>query len=176
MRENSFRQELLQQAKALVFNNGSDAAALAFRGAGSGGDGEGAGLEGLDLSALSSIHRMANGSVELKFIDRIKLIELLLNAGDDARRGAEGDGFIQALDRAALRLGGARDAGADKARDAVAHGAGRGGAARGCGEDEYAAGEIDLERERGAAGAECGFDGEDADADGGADGERNGGG
>lgn len=129
--ENSFRQELLQQAKALVFNNGSDAAALAFRGAG-----DGQSLQGLDLTALSSIHCMASGSVELKFIDRIKLIELLLAAGDDRRRGGEGDGFIQALDRAAQKLGG--EPGAGKERSG--------------GEDGYAAGELDLERERGASG------------------------
>ncbi|MCM1150091.1 MAG: hypothetical protein NC319_08445 [Butyricicoccus sp.] len=125
MRENGFRQELLRQARELVFNKGSDAALLAFR-----GDVGQAGLEGLDLSAVSSIHRMANGSVEMKFIDRIKLIELLLDAGDDRRRAEGGDGFIQALDRAAMRLG---------------------GETRQRGADEYAAGELDLARERRAA-------------------------
>lgn len=126
--ENDFRRELLRQARELVFNKGSDAALLAFR-----GDGGQPGLEGLDLSAVSSIHRMANGSVEMKFIDRIKLIELLLAAGDDNRRRAEcGDGFIQALDRAAMRLG---------------------GEARRQGPDEFAAGEFDLPRERRAADA-----------------------
>lgn len=126
MRENDFRQELLRAARRLAFNRGSDAALLAFR---DGGDA--AGLEGLDLSAVGSIHRAANGAVDVKFIDRIKLIELLLGASDDRPRGEAGDGFIQALDRAAMRLGG--DEGAAKAAD------------------EYAAGELDLARERRAA-------------------------
>lgn len=125
MKENDFRRELLRQARRLVFNKGSDAAALAFC-----GDGDRLGLEGLDLSAVSSIHIMANGSVELKFIDRIKLIELLLAAGDDRPRAEAGDGFIQALDRAAMRLGG----------DGAAKTA-----------DGYAAGELDLARERRSA-------------------------
>lgn len=154
MREKGFRQELLRQARELVFNRGSDAARLAFRG----GD-DLAGLEGLDLSAVSSIHRAANGAVDMKFIDRIKLIELLLNAADDGRRRAEpGDGFIQALDRAAMRLGGeARGEYAagefDIARERAA--ADAGGAARG----EYAAGEPDTARER--AGRAPGFGGGD---------------
>ncbi len=82
----------------------------------------------MDLSAVSSIHRAANGSVELKFIDKIKLIELLLAAGDDRPRAETGDGFIRALDRAAMRLG--AESGAAKAAD------------------DCAAGELDLERER----------------------------
>ena len=132
MRENEFRQEILRQARRLAFNKGSDAAALAFR-----GDGDEQGIGGLDLSAVSSIHRAANGAVDVKFIDRIKLIELLLAAGDDRRRADSGDGFIQALDRAAMRLGGESG-------------------------HEYAAGELDIARERSAAvagGAAPGADG-----------------
>ena len=102
MSESNFRQELLEQARALAFNTGADAAALAFRGKGLE---EPEALGGLDLTALSAIHRAANGAVDLKFIDRIKLIELLLDAGGEKRREMD-DGFIQALDRAAQRLGG----------------------------------------------------------------------
>ena len=101
MSENNFRQELLEQARQLVFNKGGDAAALAFFDAAS--EADTAEVRGMDLAALSSIHRMANGSVELKFIDRIKLIELLLSAGNEPKRAAS-DGFIEALDRAAQRL------------------------------------------------------------------------
>ncbi len=121
MRENEFRAETLRLARKLAFNKGSDAAALAFR-----GDGDELTLQGLDLCAVSSIHRAANGAVDVKFIDRIKLIELLLSAGDDRPRGDGDGGFIQAIDRAAMRLGG---------------------------EDryEFAAGELDIARERRAA-------------------------
>jgi len=104
---NDFRQELLARACQLAFSRGGDAAALAFR---DGWEKDDSGLEKLDLTALSSIHRMSNGSVELKFIDRIKLIELLLMSPGTG--GAqESDGFIQALDRAARRLGDSGDGG-----------------------------------------------------------------
>lgn len=103
MDKDNFRRELLEQARALMFNTGSDAAALAFKGGESMSEtGE---LQGLDLTALASIHRAANGAVDIKFIDRIKLLELLLSAEED-RAAPASDGFMQALDRAAQRLGG----------------------------------------------------------------------
>ena len=137
MNESIFRQELLRQARRLVFSSGADAAELAFRGAGDAIAQDARGVRDMDLSAVSSIHRMANGSVELKFIDRIKLIELLLAAEGGVKSAAgEGDGFIAALDRAAMRLGGAQ--------------AGTAGA------DPYAAGELDLEREAPLSGGAAG--------------------
>ena len=102
MSENIFRRELLEQARRLVFNKSADAAALAFS-----SEADTAQLRKMDLSALSSIRRMANGAVEIKFIDRIKLIELLLSAEGGTERKAS-DGFIEALDRAARRLGAER--------------------------------------------------------------------
>lgn len=118
---NNFRQELLEQAVRLAFNRGGDAAALAFRGAES--ETDAAEIKNMDLAAVSSIHTMANGSVELKFIDRIKLIELLLSAENEQKRAAS-DGFIEALDRAAQRLGGD---GAAAAGDVETEGAGADG-------------------------------------------------
>ena len=103
MSGNNFRLELLEQIRRLAFSSGADAAALVLRGeeSGSGTDA----LKNLDLASVSSIHTMANGSVELKFIDRIKLIEMLLAAEPEQKHTAS-DGFIEALDRAARRLAG----------------------------------------------------------------------
>lgn len=103
MSGNNFRQELLEQVRRLAFSTGADAAALVFRAAESETDPPA--LKNLDLAAVSSIHTLANGSVELKFIDRIKLIELLL-AAEGGQKQSASDGFIEALDRAAQRLGG----------------------------------------------------------------------
>ena len=94
------REKLLKEIWRLAFGKTNDAARLAFLG----GDTED--IAKLDLSALSGIHRMANGAVEVKMIDRVKLIELLLAAEEQS---GESDtlGFIRALDAAADRLDGA---------------------------------------------------------------------
>lgn len=112
MNKDNFRQEVLEQARQLMFNSSSDAVALAF---GSGESlPEAEELQGLDLTALASIHRAANGAVEIKFIDRIKLLELLLAAGEEKPESSS-DGFMQALDRAAQRLGGGENTAGGKA-------------------------------------------------------------
>lgn len=95
-----FQQELLEWARHLVLDKGTDAAALAFLG---GNTVDPKKLRKLDLASLSSIHIAANGSVELKFIDKIKLIELLLSTTQTLNQPAS-DAFINAIDRAAAKL------------------------------------------------------------------------
>ena len=108
MSDQNFRQELVQRAKQLLLDKGTDAAVLALRNADS--PLSPAQLRKLDLGSLSAIHTTANGSVELKFIDKIKLFELLLSAESEDKPAS--DGFIEAIDRAAMRLGkGAEDTG-----------------------------------------------------------------
>ena len=166
MSESNFRRELLEQARALVFNTGADAAALAFRGKGAD---ETEAPRDLDLTALASIHRAANGAVDLKFIDRIKLIELLLDAGRE-KRAEPADGFIQALDRAARRLGAEDAAGeaggyrSERARSRAAEGCtgGCGDGADGYGAGGYGAG--------GCTGRGVGLAAEDGADESGADG------
>ena len=99
MNEGDLRKTLIGEIRRLAFGGANDAVKLAFLP-------EDAldCLGGLDLTALRSLRRLSNGTVEIEFIDRIKLIELLLSAGQDVGNGGAGS-LIQALDRAAERLG-----------------------------------------------------------------------
>lgn len=96
----SSRERLLRELRRMAYGRANDAAKLAFL------DTEDAlaQIDALDLSALAGIHRLSNGTVELKFVDRIKLLELLM-AAEEAEAATDGAaGFVQALDRAAERL------------------------------------------------------------------------
>ena len=99
MNEGDLRKTLIEEIRRLAFGGANDAVKLAFLP-------EDAldCIDGLDLTALRSLRRLSNGTVEIEFIDRIKLIELLLSAGQDGENGGAGS-LIQALDRAAERLG-----------------------------------------------------------------------
>ena len=105
MNEGDLRKTLIEEIRRLAFGGANDAVKLAFLP-------EDAldCLGGLDLTALRSLRRLSNGTVEIEFIDRIKLIELLLSAGQDGENGGAGS-LIQALDRAAERLGGTGESG-----------------------------------------------------------------
>ena len=55
-------------------------------------------LEGMELDALTEFKRGANGVIELKFADRARLLERLLDAVD--RSGEEQvDRFLQAMEQ-----------------------------------------------------------------------------
>ena len=59
---------------------------------------EWSGLDGLDLDALTEFKRGSNGVIELKFADRARLLERLLDAVD--RSGEEQvDRFLQAMEQ-----------------------------------------------------------------------------
>lgn len=99
--EDKARETLLEEIRTLAFGRANDAVKLAFL-----KDEELERIDALDLSELSAVHRLANGTVELKMIDRIKLIELLLTARELENDGGDGgNGLLAALDRAAGRLG-----------------------------------------------------------------------
>lgn len=55
------------------------------------------GLEKLDLEALTEFKRGANGVIELKFADRAKLLERLLDAADHSGE-EQVDRFLQAME------------------------------------------------------------------------------
>ena len=60
-------------------------------------EGEREDLDRLNLDALTEFKRGANGVIELKFIDRVRLLELLLDASD--RSGEEQvDRFLRAME------------------------------------------------------------------------------
>ncbi len=54
------------------------------------------GLDGLDLDALTEFKRGSNGAVELKFADRGRLLERLLDAVDHSGE-EQVDRFLQAM-------------------------------------------------------------------------------
>ncbi|MBR1659345.1 MAG: hypothetical protein IJ705_03410 [Oscillospiraceae bacterium] len=94
------REEVLRRLRDLAFGKCNDAVKLAFYGK------EDLGRIGkLDLRCLAGIHT-TSGGFELKFVDRAKLIELLLAATEeksDPRDAAAG--LIAAIDGAAEKLG-----------------------------------------------------------------------
>ena len=89
--------ELLQRLAASTPN---DAVKLLFL------DGEELSLlDGLDLCLLTEMKRSANGTMEIKLVDRLDIIRELREL-QSAERSAEapGAGFYAALDKAASRL------------------------------------------------------------------------
>lgn len=96
----------LEKLEALVFSRSNDAVKLAFL-----GDGALERIDGLDLSALTELHRLSNGSMEMKFLDRIKLLELLAQARQGAPE-AKAAAICAAADRLPPRAGEAEPDGA----------------------------------------------------------------
>ena len=100
MNDENARAQALEKACRLAFGNNNDVVKLAFL---DGGDLSA--IDGLDLSALSGIHRLSNGSMELKLVDKARLIELILAATESAGGGGQGAaGLIGAINAAAERL------------------------------------------------------------------------
>lgn len=62
-------------------------------------------LDGLDLSLISEIKRNPNGTVEMKFVDKLAVLhELLELKKADEKQSGSGENFYAALDRAAQQL------------------------------------------------------------------------
>ena len=98
MRGENAEQLFMQKLEKLAFCRSNDAVKLAFL-----GEDALERIDGLDLSALTELHRLSNGTVEMKFIDRVKLLELL----KDVIRGSEEAGaadLVSAINSAADRL------------------------------------------------------------------------
>lgn len=92
------RDELFRQFSELALCQCNDVVKLAFL------DREDAlnaiNQDKLDLRCLASLHIAANGNIELKFLDRTKLIELLLSAAEDSS-DSTASSLIAALNNAA---------------------------------------------------------------------------
>ena len=99
MSEEISREAILRELMKLAFGKCNDAAKLAFL-----QKEDMARITKMDLSLLDGIHT-TSGGVDVRLLDRAKLIELLLSAteGDDGGRSA--GGLIAALNGAAGRLG-----------------------------------------------------------------------
>ena len=65
------RKSILERLEQIAFGNSNDAVKLAFTEGEQDDD-----LDRLDLTMLSEIKRTNNGTVEVKLIDRLKIIEL----------------------------------------------------------------------------------------------------
>ena len=62
-------------------------------------------IEGLDLSLLSEVKRSPNGTVELKFVDKLAVLRELGNMEKAAKAENEtGSSFYAALDKAAKNI------------------------------------------------------------------------
>ena len=81
------RQDVTRRLAELAFGRVNDCVRLALE--------EGADLDKLDLSLLSEVRRSEKGMVEVKLIDRLKVLEQLAQAaGEDDRELAS---FLQAV-------------------------------------------------------------------------------
>lgn len=93
------RQNVLERLAEIAFGNSNDVVKLAFADS----EQENELLDSLDLTMLAEIKHSHNGSVEVKLIDRLKVIELLLKELEDSQhekpQGAEA--LLLAMDRAA---------------------------------------------------------------------------
>ena len=80
----SERARLLSQMEKLARSRGNDAVKLAFL------DGERMEeLEGLDLAALTEFKRSGSGGVEIRLVDRVALLKLLVELSGTEEEKAE---------------------------------------------------------------------------------------
>ena len=98
MRKAKSEQMFLQKLQELAFSRSNDAVKLAFL-----GEDALQQIDGLDLSALTELHRLSNGTVEMKFVDRVKLLELLRQVLRGAEEAGAAD-LVTAINSAANRL------------------------------------------------------------------------
>lgn len=100
------RSEILERLGEIAFGKANDIVKLAFL-----DPKEEAGLlDGLDLTMLSEVKRAANGAVEVKLVNRIEVMQLLLAELKPVRREKPSGGaemFFRAMDEAAQTGGSA---------------------------------------------------------------------
>lgn len=87
------RLELLQQMHALVKGPVNDVVKLSFLGEDNLGS-----LDHLNLSTLAEFKRSDKGSVEMKFINRVEVLEKLIHLLDDSGQ-KQAEAFFQALEQ-----------------------------------------------------------------------------
>ena len=98
MQKDNSEKQFLTELEKLAFSRSNDAVKLAFL-----GEDALKNIGKLDLSALTEFHRLSNGTVEMKFIDRVKLLELLQSALHSAQDAGRTE-LVSAISRAAERL------------------------------------------------------------------------
>ena len=98
MRGENAENAFLQKLEKLAFCRSNDAVKLAFL-----GEDALSQIGRLDLSALTEFHRLSNGTVEMKFVDRVKLLELLKEVVQGSAETGKAD-LVSAINSAAERL------------------------------------------------------------------------
>lgn len=95
------RQNVLERLAEIAFGSSNDIVKLAFVGS----EQETELLDSLDLTMLSEIKHSQNGSVEVKLIDRLKVIELLLRELEEpeSRKPQGAEALFLAMDKAAAQ-------------------------------------------------------------------------
>ena len=92
------RVDVLRQLGAIAMGRCNDAVKLAYL------DPDATGLssiDGLDLTMVTEFKRAGNGGVEIKLLDRLEAISLLLEHVDREGLRPEAVSFLRAMDRAA---------------------------------------------------------------------------
>ena len=111
MKDKKLRQKALKKLYEMAFGPSRDAFRLLYL-----SEEDVSALEGLDLRQVASLHKAANGGVEIKLVDKARLIAMLLEAtAEEELDGSadaphEGGSFVDALNRAVERIYG-EDAG-----------------------------------------------------------------
>lgn len=94
------RETIIQELAALAFSKGTDAAALAFLPPGSD-------LRGMDVSMAAEVKVGEKGSNQVKLLDRVELIRLLVALlGAEDGENEQARSFYRALGEAAKGTGG----------------------------------------------------------------------
>jgi hypothetical protein len=107
MEEQNNRQaaeEMLLRMARKMLKKSNDAVKLAYLE----GDHLAEQIDGLDLSLLSELKRNANGTVEIKLVDRVKALAqlaALLQSGPESSASSEVERFYQALEEGAQVMG-----------------------------------------------------------------------
>ena len=104
MNDKKLRQKALKKLYELAFCQSRDPFKLLYL-----SEEDLSALEDLDLRQLAGLHKAANGGVEIKLVDKAKLIAMLLEAtaeenGEKEESDDSGSDFSQALARAAERF------------------------------------------------------------------------
>ena len=86
------REEILKEIKRLAGGRVNDAVRLAYL-----SEEELHEIEGLELSAVTEFKRSSNGTVELKFVDRLAALQWLSEQAEDPKR----ERLYEALERGA---------------------------------------------------------------------------
>ena len=92
------RKKLLKRLERMAFDGPNDAVKLVFSAGGEAGET----IDDLDLTMLSEVKHGQNGTTEMKFVNRLDVIRLLLDElrPDGADENANAD-FFNALSKAA---------------------------------------------------------------------------